>query len=67
MMSQLRLNKQQQEEVRHSISRSHSEQFRKQRRRLTINDFDLMQIIGRGSFGEVRLCKDKRSGTSRVS
>ncbi len=27
---------------------------------MTINDFESIAIIGRGAFGEVRLCRDKQ-------
>ena len=32
------------------------------RKRITVNDFELLQIIGRGAFGEVRICRIKETG-----
>ena len=35
---------------------------RLQRQRLTIEDFEPLKLIGRGAFGEVRICRDKSTG-----
>jgi serine/threonine kinase 38 len=32
---------------------------KKRRQKLTINDFEQIAIIGRGAFGEVKLCRSK--------
>ena len=29
---------------------------------MSANDFEPLKIIGRGAFGEVRICKDKLTG-----
>ena len=47
--------------VRHHY-RVESEHLRAQRAKLTAADFEQLDIIGRGAFGEVRLCRDKASG-----
>jgi serine/threonine kinase 38 len=31
------------------------------RARITVRDFDPLKIIGRGAFGEVRVCRDKKT------
>jgi len=31
------------------------------RARITVRDFEPLKIIGRGAFGEVRVCRDKKS------
>ena len=36
--------------------------FRKMRKKITAQDFEPLKIIGRGAFGEVRLCRFKDSG-----
>ena len=36
--------------------------LKKRRKKLTPEDFDPVNIIGRGAFGEVRLCKWKETG-----
>ena len=47
--------------VRHHY-RVEREHLRAQRAKLTAADFEQLDIIGRGAFGEVRLCRDKASG-----
>lgn len=32
------------------------------RAKQTIYDYEPLKIIGRGAFGEVRVCRDKRNG-----
>jgi serine/threonine kinase 38 len=32
------------------------------RKKITLRDFDPLSIIGRGAFGEVRICKFKETG-----
>lgn len=36
--------------------------MRKGRKRSTIKDYELIKIIGRGAFGEVRLCRSRETG-----
>lgn len=31
------------------------------RARITVKDFEPLKIIGRGAFGEVRVCRDKKT------
>ncbi len=31
------------------------------RARITVRDYDPLKIIGRGAFGEVRVCRDKKT------
>ncbi|CAL5184746.1 unnamed protein product [Lathyrus oleraceus] len=39
-----------------------TEFMRLKRHKICVEDFDLLTIIGRGAFGEVRLCREKKSG-----
>ncbi|KAH1041808.1 hypothetical protein GLYMA_09G066300v4 [Glycine max] len=39
-----------------------TEYMRLKRHKICVDDFDLLTIIGRGAFGEVRLCREKKSG-----
>ncbi len=32
------------------------------RKRVSVNDYESIKIIGRGAFGEVRVCRDKSTG-----
>jgi serine/threonine protein kinase len=52
-------------ELRHiSMPRSKSDSLRARRNRVSVENFELLKVIGRGAFGEVRLCREK--ATQRV-
>ncbi|KAH1244612.1 Serine/threonine-protein kinase CBK1 [Glycine soja] len=44
------------------LERKETEYMRLKRHKICVNDFELLTIIGRGAFGEVRLCREKKSG-----
>ncbi|PON39420.1 Rho-associated protein kinase [Parasponia andersonii] len=44
------------------LERKETDFMRLKRHKICVNDFDLLTIIGRGAFGEVRLCQEKKSG-----
>ncbi|KAH7439853.1 hypothetical protein KP509_04G079200 [Ceratopteris richardii] len=44
------------------LERKETENMRLQRQRLSMDDFEPLTIIGRGAFGEVRLCRMKATG-----
>ncbi|KAK7328985.1 hypothetical protein VNO77_23127 [Canavalia gladiata] len=44
------------------LERKETEYMRLKRHKICVDDFDLLTIIGRGAFGEVRLCQEKKSG-----
>ena len=51
-------------EMRHiSMQRNKSESLRARRQRVSIDDFELLKLIGRGAFGEVRLCRERATRT----
>ena len=35
---------------------------RLQRQRLSVGDFEAVKLIGKGAFGEVRICRDRSTG-----
>lgn len=45
------------------LERKETEYMRLKRHKICVDDFDLLTIIGRGAFGEVRLCREKKSGS----
>ncbi|PSS01995.1 Serine/threonine-protein kinase [Actinidia chinensis var. chinensis] len=45
------------------LERKETEYMRLKRHKICVDDFELLTIIGRGAFGEVRLCREKKSGT----
>ncbi|KAM7500456.1 hypothetical protein LguiA_024870 [Lonicera macranthoides] len=44
------------------LERKETEYMRIQRHKMGVDDFELLTIIGRGAFGEVRLCREKSTG-----
>lgn len=44
------------------LEKKETEYMRLQRHKMGVDDFELLTIIGRGAFGEVRLCKEKATG-----
>ncbi|KAM7513007.1 hypothetical protein LguiB_011882 [Lonicera macranthoides] len=44
------------------LERKETEYIRLKRHKICVDDFELLTIIGRGAFGEVRLCREKKSG-----
>ncbi|PSS15496.1 Serine/threonine-protein kinase [Actinidia chinensis var. chinensis] len=44
------------------LERKETEYMRLKRHKICSDDFELLTIIGRGAFGEVRLCREKKSG-----
>ncbi|XP_042424661.1 serine/threonine-protein kinase 38-like [Zingiber officinale] len=45
-----------------NLEKKETEYMRLQRHKMGVDDFELLTIIGRGAFGEVRICKEKTSG-----
>ncbi|PON63664.1 Rho-associated protein kinase [Parasponia andersonii] len=44
------------------LEKKETEYMRLQRHKMGVDDFQLLTIIGRGAFGEVRLCREKATG-----
>jgi len=60
-MSQLGLSQPQQERLKTQINHDEAVQLRQDRKKLSIYDFKPIRIIGKGAFGEVRLCQWKNN------
>ena len=60
-MEEMQLDPEKQQEAEALHDRNETEHLRSQRLKLTVQDFDQLDIIGRGAFGEVRLCREKTS------
>lgn len=53
------------EEIRERMTeedQKESEYTRLTRRKMSEDDFEALTIIGRGAFGEVRICREKATG-----
>lgn len=48
--------------IKESILKVEAENMRKSRKKNSIFQYESLAIIGKGAFGEVRLCKDRESG-----
>ncbi|GBG62350.1 hypothetical protein CBR_g30304 [Chara braunii] len=44
------------------LERKETEYMRLQRHKISVTDFELLTVIGRGAFGEVRLCRERSTG-----
>ncbi|KAK9269915.1 hypothetical protein L1049_025488 [Liquidambar formosana] len=56
------VSNEEQEEMLRNLERSETEYMRLQRHKVGIDDFEQLAIIGKGAFGEVRLCRAKSTG-----
>ncbi|XVE70079.1 hypothetical protein DITRI_Ditri10aG0043100 [Diplodiscus trichospermus] len=56
------ISSEEQEEMMRNLERRETEYMRLQRRKVGIDDFEQLTVIGRGAFGEVRLCRAKNTG-----
>ena len=56
-MQNLGMTQLEQQDLKKQISHQEAQQLRQDRKKITIYDFKSIKIIGKGAFGEVRLCK----------
>ena len=56
------VNEEQKEELRQNFLHIEDEQIRQARKKMTIREFEPLTIIGRGAFGEVRVCRQISTG-----
>lgn len=45
------------------LEKKETEYMRLQRHKMGVDDFELLTMIGKGAFGEVRICREKTSGS----
>ncbi|XP_042411886.1 serine/threonine-protein kinase tricornered-like [Zingiber officinale] len=55
------VSKEEQLNLLKDLERKETEYMRLKRHKICVDDFELLTIIGRGAFGEVRLCREKSS------
>uniref|UniRef100_A0A5B7A295 non-specific serine/threonine protein kinase n=1 Tax=Davidia involucrata TaxID=16924 RepID=A0A5B7A295_DAVIN len=56
------ISNEEQEEIMRDLERRETEYMRLQRHKVGIDDFEQLTVIGKGAFGEVRLCRAKNTG-----
>jgi len=60
-MDDLKLGPSEQELIKRDIMHKESERLRLKRKKISVRDFESIAVIGRGAFGEVRLCRVKET------
>jgi len=61
-LQELQVEPQQQELAMEAHTRQETDHLRSSRAKLSVQDFEQLDIIGRGAFGEVRLCRQRATG-----
>ncbi|XP_062160465.1 uncharacterized protein LOC133867716 [Alnus glutinosa] len=56
------VSKEEQMNILKYLEKKETEYMRLQRHKMGVEDFELLTLIGRGAFGEVRLCREKATG-----
>ena len=62
-MNQLNLAEEEAAKIKEEILHKEGENLRKKRKKISIFDFEPLKIIGKGAFGEVRVCKYSPNGS----
>ena len=58
----LNISQSQKEQIKQEIHSQESAKYRKLREKQSIRDYTSLAIIGRGAFGEVHVCREKKTG-----
>ena len=58
----LNISEKDKEKVKKEIYDKEMYKYRKKREKQSIHDYESLEIIGRGAFGEVHVCKEKKTG-----
>ena len=61
-INSLDLNEEEKEKIKQEIFIQESSKYRFYREKQTIRDYESLSIIGRGAFGEVHVCRNKKTG-----
>eukprot|EP00899_Mesostigma_viride_P028644 jgi/Mesvir1/8965/Mv01051-RA.1 len=56
------VSEEQKEDLLRDLERKETEYMRRKRHKMSVSDFELLTIIGRGAFGEVRLVRERATG-----
>jgi serine/threonine kinase 38 len=58
----MNLSEEEKRQAREQHAKKEKEYSRLQRHVMSVDDFELLTIVGRGAFGEVRIVREKSSG-----
>ncbi|KAL0718901.1 hypothetical protein Bca4012_068224 [Brassica carinata] len=56
------VSEEQQKNLLNDLEKKETEYMRRQRRKMGTDDFEPLTMIGKGAFGEVRICREKGTG-----
>uniref|UniRef100_A0A452YF87 non-specific serine/threonine protein kinase n=1 Tax=Aegilops tauschii subsp. strangulata TaxID=200361 RepID=A0A452YF87_AEGTS len=56
------VSEEEQNNILKQFEKKETEYMRLQRHKMSAEDFDLLTVIGKGAFGEVRICREKTTG-----
>lgn len=60
--AEAQVSSEEEEQMLRNLEKKETEYMRLQRHKIGIDDFELLTLIGKGAFGEVRLCRAKSNG-----
>ena len=61
-INNLEISQEEKDKIKHKIFNQEVTKYRKAREKQTIREYESISIIGRGAFGEVHICRNKKSG-----
>ena len=60
-INKMNINEKDRIKIINEINHLESQKIRKNREKQTIHDYESLSIIGRGAFGEVHVCREKKT------
>ena len=61
-INSLEISEDQKDKIKQEIYNKEVTKYRKAREKQSIRDYESLSIIGRGAFGEVHVCREKKTG-----
>ncbi|GMI66432.1 nuclear Dbf2-related 5 [Hibiscus trionum] len=61
-LAEANLSEEDQNNLLKYLEKKETEYMRRQRHKMGVDDFELLTMIGKGAFGEVRICREKTTG-----
>lgn len=61
-LDDLEISSQEKQLIKEDVIKKESELLRESRKKMSVFDYEPLSIIGKGAFGEVRVCREKETG-----
>ena len=61
LLNNQKLSSDDKKEIINAAMKKESENWRRNRKKISVQQFESLSIIGRGAFGEVRVCRNKET------